>query len=57
MVWILLDGDLEYFKKIRRKRLNACGDVSGGFNPDVFAFQPKSQPSEAVVIWRGGATE
>ena len=26
-----------------------------GFIPDIFVSHPKSQPSEVVVIWKGGA--
>ena len=29
--------------------------MSRGFIPDIFVSHPKSQPSEVVVIWKGGA--
>ena len=31
--------------------------MSDGFNPDIFVFQPKSKPSAAGSIWKGGARE
>ena len=31
--------------------------MSDGFTPDIFVFQPKSKPSAAGSIWKGGARE
>ena len=42
---------------MKNLRHNCDGDLLVGFNLDIFVSQPKSQPSEAVVIWKGGARE
>ena len=49
--------DVLSFRRNKRtsEQSGLCSDVSSGFIPDIFVSQPKSQPSEAVVIWKGEA--
>lgn len=55
---VYLDGPFESTSNKNTDHSNRSSVfLPGGSIPDSFVFESESQPSQAVVIWKGGATE